>query len=252
MPIKLRSAAAVALACTLAVPTAAGVAAAHDGPRDTPTAHVRHVKPATKLAFRNTCNVNRATLPTSVEGAPALFTPQGFKPHTGAKGVYIWHEKAGWRLRVTHNLTNPSTTSASGQVVPGKPVLVEIRGQISASRPLTAVRTVRLEDRQRGEWVAVHRPKRKTLDFRFVNGGFIDGINFRAGCAGKLTVTVSEVVRDASGKVTGRVPLPVFVGKAPTALTSATTPALVTTAHASRVTILRTPVAKPAKAARAS
>lgn len=246
MSLKLRSAAAVALACTLAVTSAGGVAAAHEGPHGKSTAHVKQVKPAKHPAFKNTCKVSKATLPTNVQGAPALFTPKSFKPHTGAKGVYIWHEKAGWRIRVTHNLTNPSTTKPDGKVVKGKPVLVEFVGKVTSTRKLTKVRTVRLEDRQRGEWVAVQRPSRKAMQFRFVNGGFIDGINFQAGCAGKLTFTVSQVVRDASGKVTSRVTVPVFVGKVPTTLTSATTPALVTTPTASQVTILRTPVAKTA------
>ncbi len=250
MSLKLRSAATVALACTLAVTSAGGMAAAHQGPHGKPAAHAKHVKvvkpakPAKSVAYKNTCKVKKAALPSSVEGAPALFTPKAFKPHTGAKGVYIWHEKAGWRVRVTHDLTNPSTTTAKGKVVPGKPVLVEFRGKITSTKKLTGVRTVRLEDRQRGEWVSVKRHQRKTLDFRFVNGGFVDGINFNAGCSGKLTFTVSQVVRDASGKVTSRVAVPVFVGQAPTTLTSATTPALVTTPTASKVTILRAPVAK--------
>ena len=29
--------------------------------------------------------------------------------------------------------------------------------------------------------VSVQRPKRKVMEFRFVNGGYIDGINFDAG-----------------------------------------------------------------------
>ena len=57
-----------------------------------------------------------------------------------------------------------------------------MRGRITASRPIKQrPHRSSLEDKQRGEWVSVQRPKRKVMDFRFVNGGYIDGINFNAG-----------------------------------------------------------------------
>jgi hypothetical protein len=46
----------------------------------------------------------------------------------------------------------------------------------------------------------VQRPKRKVMDFRFVNGGYIDGINFTAGCAGRLTFRAWQVTKDAAGE----------------------------------------------------
>ena len=70
--------------------------------------------------------------------------------------------------------------------------------------PISNVRTVRLEDKQRGEWVSVQRPKRKVMDFRFVNGGYIDGINFNAGCAGRLGVHAWQVDREAGRSKEGR------------------------------------------------
>ena len=125
-------------------------------------------------------------------------------------GLYVWHEASGWRVRLTHNLPRVEVNGVS------RPQLVEVRGQITTSRPVARVRTVRLEDRQAGEWVSVHRPKRKVVEFRFVNGGFIDGVDFTAGCAGRVGLTVWQVNRDATGKVTGRTPLPVYVGAART------------------------------------
>jgi hypothetical protein len=181
------------------------------------------------VQFRNSCNPAIATLPPTVEGQPAAFVPGA------AKGVYVWHERAGWRLRVTH----PQTRDAAG-----RPTLIEVRGRVTSSRPISNVRTVRLEDKQRGEWVSVQRPKRKVMEFRFVNGGYIDGINFAAGCAGRVGFTVWEITKDDAGKVV-RTPLPVFVGAAATAVTSTTVPALVTNppAGVARVVILRSPVA---------
>ncbi len=119
------------------------------------------------------------------------------------------------------------------------------------------MRTIQLEDKQRGEWVSVQRPKRKVMEFRFVNGGFIDGINFRAGCSGRLGFTVWEITLDpttgkpmtdpATGKVM-RTPLPVFVGQAPTPVAASELPGLTfsPTAEVSRVVIRRTPVAPAA------
>ena len=152
-------------------------------------------------------------------------------------GLYVWHEARGWRVRLTHNLPRVDVTGVS------RPQLVEVRGQITTSRPVANVRTVRLEDKQAGEWVSVHRPKRKVVEFRFVNGGYIDGIDFTAGCAGRVGLTVWQVNRDATGKVTGRTPLPVYVGAARTQVTTTTVPALApSAADRTRVVITRAPV----------
>jgi hypothetical protein len=181
----------------------------------------------TKATFRNTCRTKVATLPSTVQGRPAAFRPGS------AKGVYIWHEKAGWRLRVTHPRT----------VTNGKADLIEVRGRITSTRKLTRVQTVRLEAKQRGEWVSVQRPSRKVLEFRFVNGGFVDGVDFAAGCSGRLGFTVWEVTRAANGMVV-RTPMPVFLGSTAMPVTTTSTPALATGAPAgvSRVIVLRTPV----------
>jgi hypothetical protein len=180
-----------------------------------------------EAAFRNTCRARIATLPSTVEGQPAGLVPGS------QKGVYVWHEKAGWRVRVTHPQTRTD----------GRADLIEVRGRITSTRRLTNVQTIRLEDKQRGEWVTVKRPGRKVLEFRFVNGGFIDGVNFAAGCSGRIGFTVWEVTRGADGKVV-RTPMPVFVGATPTEVTATSTPALAANAPSgtSRVVILRAPV----------
>jgi hypothetical protein len=221
------AASAVLTPPAMATDTTPAVPGATTTTTTTAPAPAKAAEPA-RLKYRNSCRPSKATLPPTVEGQPAAFVPGA------AKGVYIWHERAGWRLRVTH----PQTRDAAG-----KPNLIEVRGRITSTRRLANVRTIQLEDKQRGEWVSVKRPNRKVMDFRFVNGGFIDGINFTAGCSGRLGFTVWEITKDAMGKVV-RTPLPIFVGSVPTEVTSTTVPALATNAPAdvSRVVILRSPV----------
>jgi hypothetical protein len=202
-----------------AAPVAAGASVA---------AHKTATPPKRTPAYLNSCSPSRAALPASVIGDPKV--KPGRTSNT-AKGLYVWKDAKGWKVRLTHNLKSAA----------GKASRIEVRGRITTTKPITAVRLVRLEDKQRGEWVAVRRPQRRVLDFRFVNYGGIDGINFAAGCSGKVTFTVWQVTR-ANGKVT-RTPLPVFVGAARTQLTTATVPALAAKpANVSRFTVLRTPV----------
>jgi hypothetical protein len=185
------------------------------------------------LTYRNSCNPAIAALPSAVEGDPAV-TP-GATNDVFAPGLYVWHEAKGWRVRLTHNLKTDV----------GTPQVIEVRGRITSSRPISNVRTVRLEDTQRGEWVSVQRPKRTVMDFRFVNGGYIDGINFNAGCAGRLTFTAWRVTKDAAGEPS-RTPLPIYVGQDITNPVSAAAPqanpGVVTTDAATRVVIRRAPV----------
>jgi hypothetical protein len=202
-------------------------------PHTTPATTTTPTAPA-PLKFRNTCNPTKAALPGAVEGAPGL--KPGAMDTSRELALYVWHDTKGWRVRLTHNLPQ----------VGGKRQLVEVRGRITSSRPISNVRTVRLEDKQRGEWVSVKRPKRKVMDFRFVNGGYIDGINFNAGCAGKLTFTAWQIERDAENKVVKRTPLNIRVGKGAVPVTDpavSANPRLVTTTEgAQRVVILRAPV----------
>jgi hypothetical protein len=97
-----------------------------------------------------------APLPSYVDGRPAHL-------HVRAStGDYLWHDSAGWHLRVTHPTRNR----------------VVFRGVITASSPITFQR-VRDEKRDR---VALSSDKR-TLTFRFVNYGGIDGVDFTDNCA---------------------------------------------------------------------
>ena len=227
----------IALSGALAASTLLAAPAMADEPAPTPDPAAA-VAPApaqtqAKLRFRNSCKPRIATLPAAVEGLPTAYQP-------GApKGLYIWHEQAGWRVRLTH---------PGGRTTENKPNLIEVWGRITSTRKLSNVRTIQLEDKQRGEWV---KTKNKVMEFRFINGGFIDGINFNASCSGRLGFTVWEVtrgadgkpVRDANGKVV-RTRLPIYVGSAPTLVSDTTVPALAANAPAdvSRVVILRTPV----------
>jgi hypothetical protein len=229
----LRTTAVAALAGGLIALPAPATIAAPAGTGVTVATHAatplkKHPKPQPQ--YLNSCRPTRAALPASVLGNPKL---KPGRTSNAAKGLYVWNDGKGWKVRLTHNL----------QPVAGKPTLVEVRGRITATKPITRVRLVRLEDKQVGEWVAVQRPKRRALNFRFVNGGYIDGLNFAAGCSGKLTFTVWEVTK-VNGKVT-RTPLPVFVGASRLQLTTSTVPALAATpTDVSRFTVLRALVKK--------
>ena len=95
-------------------------------------------------------------LPAYVEGRPAHL-------HVlGATGAYLWHNGSGWHLRVTH----PTRTR------------VVFRGVITASSPI-AFQRVRDEENDK---VALTNGG-KTLVFRFVNHGGIDGVDFTDSCA---------------------------------------------------------------------
>ena len=100
--------------------------------------------------------------PASVQGRPLLF-------HAGARaGDYIWHDAKGWHLRVTH---------------PGKAGVV-FSGKIVSSAPLDEV-PVRLEARD----VVTLSADKKTITYRFVNYGGVDGFDFRASCSDRLVFT---------------------------------------------------------------
>lgn len=233
----VRSLAAAAVATTLLAPPAL---ATEGTPAPAPTA---------TREFRNTCDPAKATLPGVVEGAPALAPGASSATLDGStSGLYVWHDKKGWRIRYTHNLPKVGD--------PAKAQRVEVRGMVTASRPISNVRLVKLEPKQRGEGVSVKRPGRKVLNFTFVNFGGIDGVNFAAGCAGKLMITAWTVtrgpdgalVRDAAGKVV-RTAIPVFVGKDKVQVGAATAPnpslVAVPTNDVTKVRILRTPAPAP-------
>jgi hypothetical protein len=105
-----------------------------------------------------TCDEGR--WPTRVQGQPATFA-------AGARaGDYIWHDANGWHVHVTH----PGSTRVgfSGTIV---------------SNAALSVNGYRLES---GDGFTLSAD-RKTLTYRFVNHGRIDGLDFRSACATRLS-----------------------------------------------------------------
>ncbi|GAA0945171.1 hypothetical protein [Actinocorallia libanotica] len=101
-----------------------------------------------------------------VQGRPAGLT-------TYSKGgVYLWHARDGFHLRVTHRRGDKRVYA----------------GSIVSPTRIHGVKRVRKEWRDR-IWLSKDR---KTLHFRFVNRGKIDGVNFRTACATSLTVTAAK------------------------------------------------------------
>lgn len=102
-------------------------------------------------------------------------------------GVYLWHNKAGFQVRVTHKRHDRRV----------------FKGAITADTAIFNVKRVRKEREDR-IWLSADR---KTLYFKLKNHGGIDGITFRTACASSLTVSDLKV---------GRSPLPaerVYLGK---------------------------------------
>ena len=101
-------------------------------------------------------------------------------------GVYLWHGKTGYALRVTH---------------PGHQKVV-FAGSITVTNTISAVHRFRLE---KADTLKVG-PARHTLSFRFTNYGYLDGVSFAAACSKdvKVTLTIDKVAAT---------PAQVFLGK---------------------------------------
>jgi hypothetical protein len=126
------------------------------------------------------------SLPVQVVGA------DGVKAQD-ALGLYLWHGKTGYALRVTH---------------PGHQKVV-FTGTVTVSSKLTSVHRVKLEKQ---DTVKVGL-QRHTLAFRFVDYGYLDGVNFAASCS--ATVVVSLHIDKVAAT-----PAQVFLGAAKTHPTS--------------------------------
>lgn len=112
--------------------------------------------PATATTTATTCDAGH--WPASVQGRPRF--------HVGSRaGDYIWHDATGWHLRVTH----PGTRA------------VVFSGTIKADQALS-VKGARLESQDTFTLSADH----KTVTYRFVNHGRIDGLDFTTACAKQL------------------------------------------------------------------
>lgn len=95
--------------------------------------------------------------------------PESFAPH-GAKGIYVWHDERGWHLGVTHDGEGP----------------VVFEGRISVNGRLLGVER-RTEGRDEARITHGHRQ----IGFRFVNWGWIDGVDFVTRCTDKIVVSAS-------------------------------------------------------------
>jgi hypothetical protein len=129
----------------------------------TATAVLATSQAAVATAKPKTCTVatDDGHWPTYVNGKPA-----GIDPHTTA-AIYMWHDKDGWHVRVTHRTHNKRSFS----------------GQITTGGKLIGVKPVRLE---KSDKFAVSADKH-TVTFFFKNYGYIDGLDFRTGCAPSLS-----------------------------------------------------------------
>lgn len=94
-------------------------------------------------------------LPTSVIGDPGM-------PAGAASGARVWHDGTGWHVRFTHPGTGPQVFT----------------GAIHSPQPIT-VRGHRLE----GQDTVRTRDRGRTVTFRLVNHGAVDGFDFTDRCA---------------------------------------------------------------------
>ncbi len=81
-------------------------------------------------------------------------------------GYWIWHDSAGWHLRVTHT---------------GKTRL-DFTGVVRTTNPATSHRVL-AESRDR----LVRSADRRTTSFRLTNYGGVDGFDLKAGCSATVS-----------------------------------------------------------------
>ena len=96
--------------------------------------------------------------PQAVQGRPATF-------QAGDDGVYLWHDPdGGWALRATH-------TGAHDRVI--------ISGTLHTDGRFVLVHRVRDE----GNDIVAVSANHRTILFRFVNYGWVDGLDFATHCS---------------------------------------------------------------------
>jgi hypothetical protein len=144
-------------ATTLAVSLLAGPTAG--------VANANSTTPATKTvaAVSSTAAAcDRAPWELKVQGRPRSFDGGD------RGGVYLWHNRTGFHLRVTHRTAER----------------VIYTGVLTSSAPMR-MESVRLE---KGDYVRLSSDHR-TIRFAFANHGHVDGINFHTDCAQRLAVS---------------------------------------------------------------
>jgi hypothetical protein len=103
-------------------------------------------------------NCVQGAWPQAIEGRPATYLAVG-------DGVYLWHDPdGGWALRATHS---------------GPHDRVIIAGTLHTDGKFTLVHRVRDE----GNDVVALSANHKTILFRFVNYGWVDGLDFATHCS---------------------------------------------------------------------
>lgn len=145
--------------------TAAGLLAlAAPASATTPPAAPSSASPSSAAAC------DRAPWQAVVQGAPANFS-------AGDRGGdYLWHDLAGFHLRVTHR--NDGRQVYSGLITSSAPMRID---------------PVRLE---RGDVLRLS-PDRRSIVFAFADYGKVDGVNFHTDCAAALAVSRLHVGRAA-------------------------------------------------------
>jgi hypothetical protein len=102
--------------------------------------------------------------PTVVQGRPLAFQ--------AGDGVYLWNDPdGGWALRATH--TGPS----DGAV---------ISGTLTTGGKFVDVRRVQYE----GDDIVAVGASKHTILFRFVNYGWLDGLDFATRCSSAISATI--------------------------------------------------------------
>jgi hypothetical protein len=145
---------------------AAAVLAGAPGALAAPTSSASTTGSPSSSAPKATACDTDAHWPRYVQGKP-----DGFDAHDD--GVYVWHNpKGGWAIRVTH------------PVLPGKANQVVFTATITTAGQIGHV--VRVRD-EKNDVVKVTN-NGHTLTFRFVNYGWVDGVDFTSGCTPGLRV----------------------------------------------------------------
>jgi hypothetical protein len=117
--------------------------------------------------FNGTAATTASAAETSTDPCPPDTFPAWVtgNPHV-PNGVKLWHDDAGWHVRVKHAHLRDRTFSA----------VIGTGGQIGD------VKAIGLE---RGDWVKTSADKHQ-LVFKFHNHGFTDGVDFTTTCAPRV------------------------------------------------------------------
>ena len=146
---------------------AAGVLAATAGVSAAATAPTTATPPAPAPSTNPRCDDERdGTWPLWVQGKPDSF-------EAGATGgVYMWHDRDGWHVRVTHATDDKTTFTGTLQTV----------GTFVGVKPIALEQNDALQVGSSGHAVT----------FKFENYGHIDGFDFHTSCAPSIAVSLAR------------------------------------------------------------